>query len=180
MLDLIIIVILLIGLFVGIRRGFVLQIVHLSGFVLAYILAYLYYGQLAPQLRLWIPYPTVVEKNQFFSMLNHMNLQSVYYNAIAFGIIFIGTKIATQIIGSMLDFLADLPFFRVVNRWLGGTLGFIEVYLLVFILLYLGAIMPFFGIEKVVGHSQVAHIIINNTPMFSERIRNLWMSHFTS
>lgn len=176
MLDLIIILILLIGLFVGMRRGFVLQIVHLSGFILAYILAYLYFGKLAPHLRLWIPYPTTVEKNSFFSMLNHLDLETLYYRAIAFGLIFIGTKIAMHLIGSMLDFLADLPFFRTVNKGLGGTLGFIEVYLLIFILLYLGAIMPFFGIEKVVDHSSLAHMIITNTPMFSEKIKDLWLN----
>lgn len=177
MLDFIIILFLIIGLFVGIQRGFVLQVVHLAGFVLSYILAYLYFDNLAPKLKLWIPYPTNIQHNSFFSMLGHLDLQTVYYRAIAFGLIFIGTKIAMHILGSMLDFLADLPLLRSVNRGLGGTLGFIEVYLLLFVLLYLGAIIPFFGIEQYVNHSYVAHIIIDKTPVFSERIKELWTNY---
>jgi len=57
MLDLIILIILGFGFLIGLKRGFILQIVHLTGFIIAFIIAYLYYDQLAPKLTLWVPFP---------------------------------------------------------------------------------------------------------------------------
>ena len=57
MLDLAIILLLVFGFFIGLKRGFILQLVHLTGFIIAYIVANLYYEELAPKLLLWIPYP---------------------------------------------------------------------------------------------------------------------------
>ena len=53
MLDLIIIFLFIMGLIVGIRRGFIMQIVHLSGFIAAFVVAYMFYADLAPKLKLW-------------------------------------------------------------------------------------------------------------------------------
>ena len=57
MLDLIILIILGFGFLIGLKRGFILQIIHLTGFIIAFIIAYLYYDQLAPKLTLWVPFP---------------------------------------------------------------------------------------------------------------------------
>ena len=46
MLDLIILIILGFGFLIGLKRGFILQIIHLTGFIIAFIIAYLYYDQL--------------------------------------------------------------------------------------------------------------------------------------
>ena len=59
MLDLLIIFLLLGGLITGFRRGFIVQIIHMTGFIVALIVAYLYYKQLAEKFVLWIPYPGV-------------------------------------------------------------------------------------------------------------------------
>lgn len=177
MLNIIIILLLIAGFFIGVRRGFILQLIHLSGFIIAYVAAFMYYDDLAPKLKLWIPYPSSADQNSFFSFLNHMDLETTYYRAIAFVIIFIAIKIVMHIIGSMLDFLADLPILRTVNRWLGGVLGFVEIYLVIFILLYLGALTPFMGLGKAIDGSSAAHFIIENTPVFSEKIKNMWMAY---
>lgn len=176
MLDLLILIILFAGCFIGIRRGLVLQLVHLTGFIASYILAYLYSDDIAPKLKLWIPYPSGADNNEFFSLLGHIELEQAYYQAIAFVGIFLAVKIVMNIIGSMLDFLADLPLIRTVNRWAGGILGFVEIYLVLFILLYIGALMPYFGIKDMVDHSYLAHVIIENTPVFSEKVKDLWMN----
>ncbi|GGH83742.1 colicin V production protein [Pullulanibacillus pueri] len=152
----------------------VLQIIHLTGFVVAYIVAFLYYDKLSPILKLWIPFPDETSNN-FFATLSHASLESAFYRAIAFVIIFIAVKIVWQILGSMLDFLADLPILRTVNRWLGGLFGFVEIYLVVFILLFIGAIAPYAGMDKMIDHSYMAHLMVENTPYLSNKLQNLWM-----
>ena len=59
MIDLAILLILAIGFIIGLRRGFILQIIHLTGFIAAFIVSYLYFDDLAPKLELWVPYPTL-------------------------------------------------------------------------------------------------------------------------
>ena len=114
MLDIILIVILLGGFLVGLKRGFVLQIVHLTGFFVSIIVAYLFYGQLAPHLKRLIPYPNFGDGTNL--LLSFMNAETFYYNGIAFVILFIGTKIAMRILGSMLNFLVDLQQLTKYNQ----------------------------------------------------------------
>ncbi|WNB93209.1 CvpA family protein [Bacillus sp. NEB1478] len=176
MLDFILFIILLFGFLIGLKRGFIMQLVHLIGFVAAYIVAYLYYDDLAPKLELWIPYPSSNNGSVSF-LLNSISLEQAYYNAIAFAILFFATKIILQILGSMLDFLAHLPLLHTVNRWLGGLLGFIEIYLIVFILLYVATLVPIGNFQTYYENSWIAQGMVKNTPVFSEAVKEMWMKH---
>lgn len=178
MIDLIIIVLLIGGFLIGLRRGLVLQVVHLTGFIIALVVAYLYFDNLAPHLKLWIPYPNFVEGSASI-VLNALNVEEIYYRGIAFAILFFGTKIAMHILGSMLDFLAELPILRTINRWLGGMLGFLEIYLLVFLVLYIAAIVPVESIQGAFDQSFIAQGIVKHTPFFSAKLQNLWASNIT-
>lgn len=175
-LNIIIILLLAAGFFMGFRRGLVLQLVHLAGFVVSYIIAFLYYKQLAPVLKFWIPFPTSAARSGTFSFLGNLDLQAAYYQAIAFVILFIAVKIVLNIFGSMLNFLAEMPIIRSVNHLSGGALGFVEIYLIVFLLLYAGALTPMGGIQSSISHSSLAQSIIGNTPVFSKIFRNMWVA----
>jgi uncharacterized membrane protein required for colicin V production len=179
MLDLILFLILIGGFIVGLRRGLILQVVHLTGFIASFVIAYLYFDNLASKLKLWIPYPTSSIEPTFALFMDALNLEAAYYRAIAFAILFFGTKILVQILGSMLDFLADLPILRTLNRWTGGALGFVEVYLVMFIFLYIAALVPVEYIQTSIDHSFMAKTIVENTPVFSEKVKELWITDTT-
>jgi uncharacterized membrane protein required for colicin V production len=178
MLDLILFIILIIGFFVGLRRGLILQVVHLTSFVIAFIVAYLNYQKLAAVIDLYIPYPQM-ENETIVMLLEQLNFEDAFYNGLSFVIIFFGTKFGMQIIASMLDFLADLPLLKPINRSLGGMLGFIEVYLIVFFALYFGALLPVEYIQEHLTHSVIAAFIVEHTPLFSEKIKELWIAHIS-
>ncbi|KIY22171.1 MULTISPECIES: CvpA family protein [Mesobacillus] len=177
MLDLAVLAILVMGFMVGLKRGFILQTIHLAGFIAAFVVAYVYYEQLAPKLTLWIPYPNLDSNSTFKFLLENTNLEDAYYRAIAFAIIFFAVKILLQIIGSMLDFVAHLPILKQLNVWAGGILGFIEVYLLLFIILYIAALLPIPAIQGPLNDSILAENIIKNTPVFSQQIKQLWIEY---
>ena len=177
MLDLAIIFILIIGFFVGLKRGFILQLFHLVGFIIAYIVANLYYEQLAPKLTIWIPYPNLGENLTLKILTNSGNMETAFYRAISFVIIFFAIKILIQIIASMLDFIARLPILRQLNIWAGGLLGFLENYLLIFILLYIAALIPMAIFQDTLDQSVLAKFIINHTPIFSEQIKKWWIEY---
>lgn len=177
MLDLILLFILLAGFLIGLRRGLILQIVHLTGFIAAYIVAYLYYDDLAPRMKLWIPYPNFGGDGAISLIIKNANVEEVFYRAVSFIILFIAVKIVMQIIGSMLDFLAHFPILKQINGWAGGFFGFIEVYLIIFLLLYIAALVPIETIQSTIGHSIVANMIVNHTPIFSDAINHLWIDN---
>ncbi|HJV16206.1 MAG TPA: CvpA family protein [Bacillales bacterium] len=180
MLDLAIIILLIMGYFIGLKRGFILQLFHLTSFIIAYIVAYIYYDQLAPKLTLWIPYPDFGGDSalKLFSEASHM--EDAFYRAIAFVIIFFVVKILLQIIGAMLDFIAHLPILRQLNVWAGGLLGFSEVYLILFILLYIAALIPMEVFQSPLENSALASQIVNHTPILSQQIKHLWIEYIAN
>jgi uncharacterized membrane protein required for colicin V production len=176
MLDLAIIVLLIMGFFIGLKRGFILQLVHFAGFFIAYIVAYRYYDSLAPKLKLWVPYPTFGDSSPL-SLLNSVSGEEAFYRAFAFIAIFFAVKVLLQIIGSMLDFLTHLPILRQLNVWAGGILGFLEVYLVLLLLLYIAALVPMEIIQKPLQESFLAEAIIKHTPVISEQLKELWLEY---
>lgn len=177
MIDLILLILLVFGIFVGLKRGFILQLLHLVGFIIAFIVAMRYYDVISPHLKLWVPYPDLPENASWAVFLGETSMESAFYNAIAFFIIFFAVRILLQIIASMLDFVAELPILRSLNKLLGGVFGFIEVYLILFLLLYIGALVPVELVQTIIEQSGIATFIIEQTPYLSEEIRTLWFEH---
>jgi uncharacterized membrane protein required for colicin V production len=180
MLDLVILAFLVIGLLVGLRRGFILQTIHITGFIVAFIVAYLYYDKLAPKLHLWIPFPSMGDTSSFQMLFDSVGLDTAYYNAIAFAIVFFLTKIVWHMFGSMLDFIAQLPILKQLNHWGGGILGFMEVYLLMFIILYIAALLPMDAVQGSLNSSFLAETIVKDTPFLSEQVKELWFHNVSS
>ncbi|RSK28092.1 CvpA family protein [Bacillus sp. HMF5848] len=177
MMSIVLLVILVLGFLVGVRRGLILQLVHMTGFIIAFIIAFIYFDNLAPRLRLWIPYSTLDEESTIKFLFDTTGLDEVFYRAFAFVIIFFSVKILMQIIGSMLDFLSHLPILKQVNAWAGGILGFIEIYLIMLVFLYIVALLPLNFIQDAIQESALAKTMIQHTPIFSAIIKNLWFQY---
>ncbi|WP_445489554.1 CvpA family protein [Niallia sp. 03133] len=180
MLDFIIIILLLFGLLRGLKRGLILQVVHLTGFIAAFIVANKYYIPFSTKLTLWVPYPNLGENSFITTLFSNANLEDVFYRAIAFALIFFAVKIVWQILGSMIDFVASLPVLSQLNTWAGAIFGLIESYLVLFILLYIAALMPIDFIQDHLNKSTIAAGIIENTPYFSGKIKELWFDYMAS
>src|SRR5699024_6687001 len=116
--------------------GLILQVLHLTGYIISFIIAVMYYEKLADKISLFIPYANLPADGAWAVFMANMPVEEAFYNAVSFLIIFIIAKIALQILATMLDFVARLPLLKWVNSLFGAILGFVEVYLIVFILLY--------------------------------------------
>ncbi|CQR48074.1 Colicin V production protein [Paraliobacillus sp. PM-2] len=180
MINVLLIGLLLLGLLRGLKRGFILQVFHLIGFIVAFIVAAMYYDKLAEQLNMWIPYPNLPEGETWAVFLDSLPLEYAFYNAIAFAIIFFGVKIVISIISSMLDFVAELPVLHSINGLLGAILGFIESYVVLFVLLYIAALVPVGMVQQAIEGSSVAQFIIEHTPILSAELKSLWFEHVAS
>lgn len=153
-----------------------MQVFHLTGFILSFIIAILFYKSLASILTMWIPYPEF-QSEGLGAIFGALPLETAFYNGISFVIIFFASKIILQIIANMLDFVAELPILHSFNGLLGAILGFIETYFILFILLYFLALVPMDMIQDPINNSSIAKFIIENTPLFSNQIKDLWFEH---
>ncbi|MCZ8536229.1 CvpA family protein [Paenisporosarcina quisquiliarum] len=174
MLDIIILVLLAAGIFVGAKRGLIVQLIHMTGFIIALIVAYSYYKPLAEKFVLWIPYPTVDSSSRLTFAIDKLDLDQTFYQLIAFALIFFVVKFALQLVASMFDFLSYLPVLGFISRIAGAFLGFIEFYILLFILIYVVALMPIGPFQNLIEHSNLAESMLKNTPFLSETVKNWW------
>src|SRR5699024_11331766 len=123
MISLILIVLLLFGFLRGLKRGFILQTFHLVGFIIAFLVARIYYKGLAGHLDAWIPYPELSRDASLALFVNNSSVETAVYNAVAFAMIFFGVKISLPIISCMLAFVSRTPVLKELNKVLGPSLG---------------------------------------------------------
>lgn len=174
MLDLLILIILAAGLVVGLKRGFIVQVLHLTSFIIALIVAYIYYKPLAEKFVLWIPYPGVTDAGSLAIMIDRLDLDRTFYQVLAFALIFFVVKFALQILASIFDFLAYLPVLKSLNKLLGAALGFVEYYLLLFIVLYVLVLLPLDFIQSRMSSSILAKLILEHTPIITKMFQHWW------
>lgn len=174
MLDLIIIFLLLGGLITGFRRGLIVQAIHMTGFIIALVVAYKYYKQLADKFVLWVPYPGVTAGSKLTLTVEQLDLDQTFYRLLAFVIIFLAVKFILQLLASMLDFLKYLPVLGFLARFGGAALGFVEFYILIFLILYVLAMLPIDFIQKFIGSSLLADAMFEHTPLLSETVKKWW------
>ena len=108
--------------------------------------------------------------------MDNVNLEDAYYRAIAFVVIFFAVKILLQIIGSMLDFVAQIPVLKQLNIWAGGLLGFLKYILLSFIFLFIAALLPIEAIQSDLNRFYFSRINDQAyTRFFHQLIQDLWI-----
>jgi uncharacterized membrane protein required for colicin V production len=174
--DGILVALLIAGIFMGLKRGFILQAVHLIGFIVAYIVAFNFFDDFIPVVQSFIPYPFESEDAMATMFMGMINMETMYYSALSFAILFFGTKIALQIVGYSLHLFAQLPVLKTANRLLGAILGFVELFIILFVLIHVLLYIPWETGHAWLEGSLLASWMIEHTPYFSERLQELWQS----
>lgn len=175
MIDIVILVMLVLGFLVGIKRGFVMQIMRLVGTVAAYIVAFVYAKHLGPHLELWIPFPQMGSDTFLDTYIQDSTLEQSFYYVVAFIILFVVTKIVLFYVGSLLDFLARIPVLKQINSLIGGAFGIVEIYLVLFVVLIIATKLPVEVVQEHLDNSVLTGVIVEHTPYISEKIKTLWV-----
>src|SRR5699024_8848520 len=121
----------------------------------------LYYKKLAPNLVSWIPYPDITSEQSWAIFLDSMPMENAFYNAIAFALIFFGTKIILHIIDSMLDFVAILPVLKQLNKLLSCILYYIVDSLSLFVIVYVDGLKPVGKLQGYIAYSFVPRLNVD-------------------
>lgn len=174
MLDIILLLIFAGSLLVGLKRGFIVQAIHLSSFFIALLVAYIYYKPLAEKFVLWVPYPGITQDSSMTLILDSLDVDQTFYRIIAFAVIFFVVKLAMQILASVFDFLKYFPILNSVNRVLGAALCFVEFYFILFIIMYVLALIPIISVQNLMGSSIIANLMLEHTPILTKIVQNWW------
>ena len=177
MLTLIIVLSLLWGIYTGVRRGLILQVVYTVGYFISFLVAREYYAVVAEKIDLLVPYPSIELGKEllFYSEQVSFVLDQAFYNGLAFILLLFAGWLVTRFVGSMLNSLAFFPIIKQLNELGGAALGFLIQYIGIFLLLTLASMIPLDFIQQLYVDSDLAAWMVSETPYFSRLIYEWWI-----
>lgn len=159
-LSIIIVMFIALGTIVGVKRGFLYQLIKMLSNIIVFVVALLLKNTVADILI-----------NHFDIINIDKSISIIFYRAISFILICFILKLIitlvlkiTRIIEKVLEATIILA---IPSKVLGGILGFIEYYIYAFIILLVLSI-PVFNID--VYKSDIAKFILKETPLISKRV----------
>lgn len=165
----ILLILLVIGLITGYRRGLVLQLLHFIGTIASVIIAALNYETLAARLDLILPYPSTAQSLSNPVFPDIASAEYAYYDMSAFFVIFIVSKIVIQIIVSAFDYFQQISVFGIVGDVLGLILGLVEMFYVLTVILFMFALIPADFTQNLILESSLAEFIMDNTLFLSDK-----------
>ncbi len=176
-LDLIIIVLVAGAILRGFQLGLIRQLIHFLGFFIALFMAYQFSSMVTPYLQNLIPTPSF-SQSTIYRFSEAFQLPNLFYNALSFVLVFLGTKLILNIGGAILHQIASLPGLAIVNRFSGGIIGFIQMVFILIILLNVISVMPNTSIHQYVYGSLFSTYLLEFTPYLTETLYHLWNESF--
>ncbi|MCF6092516.1 CvpA family protein [Microaerobacter geothermalis] len=172
--DLVIVLFLTGSLFMGFQRGFIRQSVQLAGFFLSLWIAYRFFPAISPVLKTWVPFPSIKE-NAFLDFVTDVfQLETMFYNAIAFALLFFTARLVIRFLGNLLHFVFQVPVLATANRFLGLILAGLESLFIIILVVNLITVLPFQGLREPVIDSQSGSLILKQTPYLTEELQKWW------
>ena len=165
--DVLIIVFLLFGGYIGFKRGLTKQLLSSIGLILVVVLAFVFKNPVSTFMYENLPF---FKFGGVFKGVTVLNI--LVYEVIAFflvlALLLIILRVLIFISGIFETFLKMTIVLGIPSKILGGVLGIVENFIILFILLYVFT-LPIFGIDGL-NESKLGKKILKNTPYFSSQI----------
>jgi uncharacterized membrane protein required for colicin V production len=154
------------GMVLGYRRGFIKQTVSFLGLIVALVVAFRFRGEFEPFVREWIPFPFSGKKAEWV-WLTVFNIETVYYSALAFALLFLIIKLAISLVARLLDAVSRLPGLNLANKSLGMIVGILKMGLILFIISHILFFLPWETGQALLYDSKLGLWMVNNSPFVS-------------
>lgn len=161
MLTLIIVLLLILAFRFGLKRGLLMTLLSVAGYVIVFLLAVFLAKPMGAALATMMP---TLWKNSIFS--------GMFYNVLAFWIIAIVGSIIYRFLARTVNGITKLPLISQVNALAGAALSTILMYVVIFFALLLMAAWPSQNVRATVQQSPVAEWMLKKTPVISQQIMN--------
>ena len=175
-----IIIILLLSIYVGIKRGIIYQLIMTIGFVLSYWIAINQYKVISYYVELIVPYgmPTSTDENPFvlYSQDLIFNMRHAFYQGLSFFIVLALGWFITRLVGRLLQFISDLQVDSYVNLIGGAIISFFVHYVALFFILFVLSALPLNFIQRQFRSSSLSRAIVQYTPLLSEDAYQNWVT----
>lgn len=177
MLSLLIIIIFAYNLYLSARRGLWLQLFYTAGYSLTLLVAALLYRSFATKLDLLIPYPSASLDSHFvfFTTTVGLGLDHAFYAGCAFLIILLIGWALTHLAAFFLHGLIFNQLDPVVNLSGSLFLSFFVTYVAIFFMLYLLALIPLDGIQRLLDKSWLATLMVRYSPVLTHWTTQMWI-----
>lgn len=159
MVTLIIILLLILAFRFGLKRGLLMTLLSVVGYVIVFLLAVFLAKPMGAALATIMP---ALWKNSMFS--------GMFYNVLSFWIIAIVGSILYRFLVRTVNGITKLPVISQVNALAGAALSTLLMYVVIFFILLLMAAWPSQNVKTTVQQSTVAEWILKKTPVISQQI----------
>lgn len=166
MVTLIIVLLLILAFRYGLKRGLLMTLLSVAGYVVIFLLAVFLAKPMGTALASIMP---ALFKNAFFS--------GMFYNVLSFWIIAIAGSIIYRFLARTVNGITKLPLISQVNALAGAALSTVLMYVVIFFALLLMSSWPSQNVRATVQQSTVAEWMLKKTPLISQQIMNDYNDH---
>lgn len=160
-LDVIFFVALLIGCIVGCKVGFVKGVCKVGGWVFSLVAPFVFCVALKDALESWFGLVSIIAEG-----VGNATVAGWITIAISFVGLFILVRLGTWLLGLLLDLLAKtIPLVKIVNIILGGILGMVEAFLILYFLILICGWLNIDAVTAFVNESWVVGAIFRSNLM---------------
>jgi len=171
-LTLLIILALFIGVYTGVKRGVILQLIMIIGYTISALVALNYYDSILYYVQMTIPYPAPLSTSYnpyvLFDSSLLFQMHNPFYAGVSFAIIFFAGWLITRFIGRLIKFISKIRIIESLNTIGGGVLSFIAHYIGVFFILFLLSTVQIEFIQNQFSTSWLARTVVTQTPYLSD------------
>lgn len=168
--DAIIIIVLILGIMTGFRRGLIREVVYLVGMVITLVLSFTLRVPIATFLYKTLPFFNFDGIFHGISIINILLYETIAF-LVVFSVIYLILRIILKITGLIEKILKATIILGFFSKLLGGLVGFIESYIIVFIVLFILS-QPFINIQDM-DKSKISNYILDNTPVMSNYTKEI-------
>ena len=165
--DIIIIVLFVLSIYNGFRRGVVNSVVTLVGTMISFILAFYLKTPISIFMYENLPFFSIGGIFENITVINILIYEGISF-VVTLLVLLLLIKILARVTGFVDKILGKLILLGLPSKILGAAGGFIQGYLIVFLALF--AITTFFTNTTFLNKSKISETMLNKTPILSEII----------
>ncbi len=172
LLDILLLIVIGLSVFEGLKRGLIRQLIQLGGFIAAYIVASRYgaaFGQTLSDVLKFEEYAASLE----VPYLNVNEVSNILSNALGYIILFFAVLLAAWLLSILLGAVTKMPVLGAMDRVGGLVVGLLRGALIVLVMVWILNLLPIPWIDGAVESSKIAQVFLGVAPGIYQRLRDI-------
>ncbi|MDD2505358.1 MAG: CvpA family protein [Bacilli bacterium] len=171
--DWLIIIIILLALFNGFRKGVINSVVTFIGTLLVFVLAFYLKNPISVLLYEYLPFFKLTGRFEGISVVNVLIYEGISY-LVTISLLAIILKIIAKVTGAVNALLNATLVLGIPSKILGAGVGFFQGYIISFIIIFILGLIS--GTSTMVNQSKYAEVLMEKTPLLSNIVDDTYNS----